>query len=213
MWKAISKFLVFILWFMSLCTGIILYVLNLRPELKNHFIGNFSHTQAGLESYDVRIIATILIIIPLILLLAKLRSKKPEEPLVYNTAEGPVVIESATLSDFVKSVIKSYEPVNHATVKTEPDNKKVNVIARVYLNDNQPVATVVSELQVAVRRRVHKAFGIDLLRDIRIEVARLSIAKHRERNLLTHKSDKQDNDASTDIEKADYKSVDENQNS
>ena len=213
MWKAISNFFVFILWLISLSTGIILYVLNLKPELKSHFIGNFSQTKAGLESFDIRIIATVLIIIPLILLLAKLRSKKIVEPLVYNTAEGPVVIEAATLSDFVKSVIKSYEPVNHATVRTEPDNKKVNVIARVYLNDNQPVASVVSELQLAVRRRVHKAFGIDLLRDIRIEVARLSLTKHRERNLLTHNKDEKDDDTNNNVEKADYKSIDENQHS
>jgi hypothetical protein len=114
----------------------------------------------------------------------------------------------------VKAIIKAYEPVNHASVTTEEDHKKVNVIARVYLNDNQPVASVVTELQLAVRKRVHEAFGLDLLRDIRIEVARLTAGRRRLQKLLGDSgngdaklSEEQDKSMHGDIEAADYESV------
>jgi len=212
MWKTVSKFCVFVLGTFSAAAGIVLYVLFLKPELKEHFTKIFSDKLHGADIYFSQIFATILIVIPLLILLAKLRAKKNEEPLVYHTAEGPVVIEAATLSNFVKSVIKSYEPVNRATVRTEADNKKVNVIARVFLNDNQPVAAVVSELQIAVRRRVHKAFGIDLLRDIRIEVARLTATKSRSQKLLSEPDAEESNseNANGKIENADYEPAAEN---
>ncbi|GEM_PF-2565829 len=215
MWKAISKFCYLILWFLSIGIGIVLYVLNIFPSLKTHFNSYILEVEKIIKSDDIRIVATILILVPLIALFAKLRSRKRKiEPLIYHTAEGPVVIETATLSNFVKSVIKAYKPVNHASVTTEEDHKKVNVIARVYLNDNQPVASVVAELQLAVRRSVREAFGLDLLRDIRIEVARLTAGRHRLQKLLdnnkdevTKLSNEQGQDMQEDIEIADYNSV------
>jgi len=209
MWKAISKICYLILWISSIVTGVILYAQNLYPSLQEHFNKYIIEIEKIIGGDSIRVAATLLILVPLIALLAKLRSRKKDEPLVYHTAEGPVVIETATLNNFVKAIIKAYKPVNHASVTTKEDHKKVNVIARVYLNDNQPVASVVTELQLAVRKRVHEAFGLDLLRDIRIEVARLTAGRRRLQKLLggnesesTKLSQEQD-----DIETADYESV------
>ncbi len=214
MWKFISKFCYLILWVSSIGVGIVLYALNLYPSLEEHFNSYIIEIEKVTGGDSIRILATILILIPLIVLLAKLRTRKKDEPLVYHTAEGPVVIETATLNNFVKAIIKAYEPVNHASVTTEEDHKKVNVIARVYLNDNQPVASVVTELQLAVRKRVHEAFGLDLLRDIRIEVARLTAGRRRLQKLLRDNgnedaklSEEQNKSMHGDIEAADYESV------
>jgi len=214
MWKFILKLCYLILWIFSIGVGIVLYALNLYPSLEEHFNSYIIEIEKVAGGDSIRIVATILILIPLIVLLAKLRTRKKDEPLVYHTAEGPVVIETATLNNFVKAIIKAYEPVNHASVTTEEDHKKVNVIARVYLNDNQPVASVVTELQLAVRKRVHEAFGLDLLRDIRIEVARLTAGRRRLQKLLGDSgngdaklSEEQDKSMDGDIEAADYESV------
>jgi len=214
MWKAISKICYLILWIFSLGIGIGLYAIDVYPTLKDHLFTYISKAELAIGTSNLRVVATILILISLIALLAKLRSRKKTEPLVYHTAEGPVVIETTTLNNFVKSVIKSYKPVNHASVTTEEDHKKVNVIARVYLNDDQPVASVVAELQLAVRSSVREAFGLDLLRDIRIEVARLTAGRRRLQKLLGNNSDgnaklsdEQDNNMQDNIETADYKSV------
>ena len=214
MWKFISKFCYLILWVSSIGVGIVLYALNLYPSLEEHFNSYIIEIEKVTGGDSIRILATILILIPLIVLLAKLRTRKKDEPLVYHTAEGPVVIETATLNNFVKAIIKAYEPVNHASVTTEEDHKKVNVIARVYLNDNQPVASVVTELQLAVRKRVDEAFGLDLLRDIRIEVARLTAGRRRLQKLLRDNgnedaklSEEQNKSMHGDIEAADYESV------
>ena len=214
MWKAVSKICYLILWFLSMGIGIGLYVLNIFPSFKNHFDNYVLEIEKVVKNDDIRIFATLLIIVPLVALYAKLRSKKKVEPLVYHTAEGPVVIETTTLNNFVKSVIKAYKPVNHASVTTVEDHKKVNVIARVYLNDNQPVASVVAELQLAVRKSVREAFGLDLLRDIRIEVARLTAGRRRLQKLLgsnssgnSELSDEQGDKMQDGIETADYKSV------
>ena len=82
------------------------------------------------------------------------------------------------------------------------------------MNDNQPVASVVAELQLAIRRSVREAFGLDLLRDIRIEVARLTAGRRRLQKLLGNNSEEnvessneQGNNMQDDIETADYKSV------
>ncbi len=214
MWKAISKLCYLILWISSIGVGVVLYTLNIYPSLKEHLTGYIIEIEKVTGGDSIRVVATVLILIPLIALFSKLRSRKKVEPLVYHTAEGPVVIEMGTLNNFVKAIIKAYKPVNHASVTTEEDHKKVNVIARVYLNDDQPVASVVTELQLAVRKRVHEAFGLDLLRDIRIEVARLTARRRCLQKLLgnnsdvnTKLSDEQDNNMQGDIETADYKSV------
>jgi len=214
MWKTVLKFCYLILWILSLWIGIGLYAIEINPTFKEHIFSCVSKVEFLIGTSNLRVIATVLILVPLVILFAKLRSRKKEEPLVYHTAEGPVVIETATLSNFVRLVIKAYDPVNHATVKTEEDHKKVNVIARVYLNDNQPVAAVVAELQIAVRRRVQEAFGLDLLRDIRIEVARLTSARHRlqkllgdNRNEAAKLSEEQNEKMQDDIETADFESV------
>ncbi|MCK5851978.1 alkaline shock response membrane anchor protein AmaP [bacterium] len=214
MWKAVSKICYLILWIFSLGIGIGLYVIDIYPSFKEYLFNYISKAELAIGTSSLRVLATILILIPLVALFAKMRSKKKIEPLVYHTAEGPVVIETTTLNNFVKSVIKAYEPVNHASVTTEEDHKKVNVIARVYLNDNQPVASVVAELQLAIRSSVREAFGLDLLRDIRIEVARLTAGRRRLQKLLGNNSDGnsklsdgQGDNMQDDIETADYKSV------
>ena len=168
MWRTIYKCCSVILLVVSAALGLALYTIHVYTPLKNNLLNQLNELWAGNFDIELQIIATFLIIVPLLALLAMLRMRRKREPLVYHTAEGPVVIEMATLGHFVKSVIKAYDQVRFASVKTVEDNRKVNVIARVYLNDSQPVASVVSEIQLSVRRRVHEAFGLDLLRDIRI---------------------------------------------
>ena len=210
-----------ILWVVSVTLGVAIYTVHLYPPLKEQFINYLPKTEAAVGDMGIRTIATFLLFVPLLALLARLRSRKKREPMVYHTAEGPVVIESATLSRFVKSVIKAYDEVNLATVRTAEDNRKINIIARVYLNDTRPVAAVVAEIQLAVRRRVQEAFGLDLLRDIRIEVARLAANRRRLRKLLglgdssspREEPGKSNSDIPREIPPAEYQAVETNDES
>jgi len=129
--------------------------------------------------------ATLLLIIGLIGLFAKIRLSRNSSRLVYNTAEGQIVIEASSISRFILEILKNFDGVRNSFVSTKKDARKVNVSARVQLTDERPVAALVADLQLTIRQRMREAFGLDLLRDIRIEVTRVVSPKYNFRRLLS----------------------------
>ena len=195
MWRGISKCCYVILWVLATTAGLASYGMFYSMPFRARVLSWLHENAGGGADNVLQIVATCLICLALLALLAGLRLCRKQAPLTYHTAEGPVVIEPATLNRFIVGLVNAYEGVRYATIKTVKDDRKVNVIARVYLNDSHPVAALVADIQLGVRQRVLEAFGLDLLRDIRIEVARV-VARPR-RLLSLHEATSADQPEST----------------
>ena len=184
MWRLILKLCNFLIWTITSLSGLILFALYSNPSLREFFLNTFLQRTNYNYSLLIQNFAALLIIIVLISLLAKIRLSRNSSQLIYSTAEGQIVIESSSISRFILEILKNFNGVRHSFVSTKKDNRKVNVSARIQVTDEQPVASLVADLQLTIRQRMRKAFGLDLLRDIRIEVTRVVSPQHNFRRLL-----------------------------
>jgi len=185
MWRFILKSCNILLWSITSLSGVIIFALYSNPTLKEYFLNTFLQKINYNSNLLIQSFAALLIIIVLIGLFAKLRLSRNSSQLVYNTAEGQIVIEATSISKFVLEILKDFDGVRNSFVFTKKDARKVNVSARVQVTDEQPVAALVADLQLTIRQRMLKTFGLDLLRDIRIEVTRVVSPQHNFRRLLS----------------------------
>ena len=105
--------------------------------------------------------------------------------LMFNTPEGQVLIGLETISNFIERLLRSHGGVRGVAVRTARDERKVNVTARIRVTDQRPVVALVAELQQAVRSRAQETFGVDLIRDIRIEIAQVIPTRPASQRLLS----------------------------
>ena len=185
MWNLILKFCNFLLWTISLLSGVIIFTVSSNTNLRKYFFDTILQKINYDSNLLIQAFAAFLIIIILLSLLAKIRLSKNKSQLIYNTAEGQIVIETTSISKFILEILKDFDGVKSSVVNTKKDARKVNVSAKVQITDDQPVATLVADLQLAIRQRMLKTFGLDLLRDIRIEVTRVVSPQHNFRRLLS----------------------------
>ena len=185
MWRLILKSCNILLWAITSLSGVIIFSLSVNPSLKEFFLKTFLQKISYNSNLLIQSFAALLIIIVLISLLAKIRLSKNKSQLVYNTAEGQIVIETTSISKFILEILKDFDSVRNSFVNTKKDARKVNVSARIQVTDEQPVAALVADLQLTIRQRMLKTFGLDLLRDIRIEVTRVVSPQHNFRRLLS----------------------------
>ena len=185
MWRFVLNFCNILLWAITSLSGVIIFVLSANSDLRKVILEAFLKNVNYSSELLIQVFAALLIIIVLISLLAKIRLSRNSSQLVYNTAEGQIVIEATSISRFILEILKDFDGVRHSFVYTKKDARKVNVSARVQVTDEQPVAALVADLQLTIRQRMRKAFGLDLLRDIRIEVTRVVSPQHNFRRLLS----------------------------
>ena len=184
MWRLVLKLCDIIIWAIASLSGLIIFALSYDSALKKFVIVTFSEKVDYNSDLLLQAFAAILLIISLIGLLAKIKLSRNSSRLVYNTAEGQIIIEASSISKFVLEILKSYDGVKNSFVTTKRDARKVNVSARVQLTDERPVAALVAELQLTIRQKMREAFGLDLLRDIKINVTRVISPRHNFRRLL-----------------------------
>ena len=195
-WRTISRCCVAVLWLLTVVVGVAMYVAAFSPATR-------ALAGATLVIDDeppllLQSVATVLLVLALLLLLAALRRRPRSQPMLrFDTPDGHIVIATATLARFIRAIIRNDGRVSSAHVTTELDERKINVQARITVSEDQPITALATGLQQTVRQRVFDAFGFDLLRDIRVEVA--GIVPHREhtRHLLAwgHHDTEQDGDA------------------
>ncbi len=185
MWHLILKSCNILLWAITSLSGVIIFTLSANSDLREFFWDTFLQKINYNSNLLIQSFAALLIIIVLIGLWAKIRLSRNSSRLVYNTAEGQIIIEASSISRFILEILKNFDGVRHSFVYTKKDARKVNVSARVQVTDEQPVAALVADLQLTIRQRMRKAFGLDLLRDIKIEVTRVVSPQHNFRRLLS----------------------------
>ncbi len=185
MWRFLLNLCNTLLWIMVSLSGVIMFSLSVNSSLKEFFLKTFLQKINYNSNLLIQSFAALLIIIVLMSLLAKIRLSRNKSQLVYNTAEGQIVIETTSISKFILEILKDFDSVRNSFVNTKKDARKVNVSARVQVTDEQPVAALVADLQLTIRQRMLKTFGLDLLRDIRIEVTRVVSPQHNFRRLLS----------------------------
>ncbi len=159
--------------------------LSIDPAVRKFVLVTFSKNINYRTDLLIQSFAALLLIIGLLGLLAKIRLNRNRTRLVYNTAEGLIIIEAVSISKFISEILKNFDGVRNSFVSTKKDGRKVNVTARVQLTDERPVAALVADLQLTIRRRMREAFGLDVLRDIRIEVSRVVSPRYNFRRLLS----------------------------
>ena len=185
MCRLILKFCNILLWAITSLSGVIIFTFSANANLRKYFFDEFLQKINYDSNLLIQSFAAFLIIIVLISLLAKIRLSRNRSQLIYNTAEGQIVIETTSISKFILEILKDFDSVRNSVVTTKKDARKVNVSARVQVTDEQPVAALVADLQLTIRQRMLKTFGLDLLRDIRIEVTRVVSPQHNFRRLLS----------------------------
>lgn len=185
MWLLILKLSNILLWTITFLSGVIMFALSFNSSLRTFFFDKFSQKTNYDSNLLIQSFGAILIIIVLTSLLSKIRLSKNKTQLVYNTAEGQIVIAASSISRFILDILKGFEGVKHSQVSTKKDARKVNVFAKIQVTDEQPVASLVADLQLIIRQRMRKAFGLDLLRDIKIEVTKVVSPHYNFRKLLS----------------------------
>ncbi len=168
----------------ALAAGIGVYLCLLSPSLR-HAFERFAGNVFALHPVPVHLAATALLLIVLLVVWAQLFLHRLHgRALVISTTEGSVRISAAMLSRFVRYVIQGCDGVRNVSVQTVPDRRKMSVIASVAVCAHTPVSIVAGRLQQHVRRRVLDVFGVDLLRDIRIEITGVAMDENAPRGLL-----------------------------
>lgn len=143
------------------------------------------HMYASLPVYYA---AMGVVVLCLLAVWAHIRVQRCVPALHYATAEGDVVIALHTLNRFITHVLRSTKGIARAQVRTKKDARKVTVWAHVKLDGTESVVSSVARAQSQVRTRTHAAFGLDILRDIHIEVNRVVDAPASTRSLLSCRS-------------------------
>ena len=181
----LRSLLLWVLWLIAAVSAVMIYLVSFSPVIRDGLIEWFNHPAPELIIGFGQVASTCIIIIVLLSLWCEIRLRRRVEELRYSTAEGEIIIALATIDRFIADVISRSASVKHVTVDTEKDDRKVNVHARVKLDSSRTVAAAVTDMQTAVRRDVQAIFGLDLLRDIHIEVARVTPAREESRGLLS----------------------------
>lgn len=168
--RAMKNMFLWIAWLIFTLMGVCMFIYSLSPFVRESMV-QYAHVSIqGIPLPWLQWCGAAILIISLLALWSEIRASRRSPSLCYSTAEGEVVIALSTLDRFITQVLRKCTGIARAKVTTEKDHRKVNVFARVRLDGEQTVATSVSEAQVEVRRRVQAIFGLDLLRDIHIEV-------------------------------------------
>ncbi len=89
---------------------------------------------------------------------------------VITTGDGDVHIATTTINNFVRDVVRSSTDVLAARIETRHDRRKMNVVVRVCLTGDTPVALRATLLQAALRQRVRETFGMDVVGTIRVMI-------------------------------------------
>lgn len=168
----------------AIAAGVLVYLAMLSPALQ-HTLEQFAARAFTVYTVPLHLTATLLLLLVLIiawtsLYLHRLHSRA----LLINTTEGSVRISAPMLSRFIKHVVQGCDGVRSVRVQTIPDRRKMTVIASVTVCGQTPVSIIAGRLQHHVRQRVVDVFGVDLLRDIRVDIAGVATDDNAPRGLL-----------------------------
>jgi uncharacterized alkaline shock family protein YloU len=194
--RAVTRCCFALLWLLAAAGGLALYAAALAPRARAWLSATF--VEDGRPTLALQLLATALLILVLLVLWARVRrTPRPPDTLSFDTPDGHIEIAAATLGRFIKAIIRNDARVSHASVKTALDQRKINVHARITVDEHQPITALATALQQTVRQRVYEAFGFDLLRDIRIEVAGIVTRESRQRLLTWGRSEAADAERDT----------------
>lgn len=154
--------------------GVGIYVCLLSGRARE-LVNKYSAEMFTAHAVTLHAVATVLLIIVLVMLWAALGLRRARRrALLINTTEGSVRLSAPMVSRFVRHVVQGCEGVRSARVEAIADRRKMTVIASVSVGGQTPVSILAGRLQQQVRRRVIEVFGVDLLREVRVEITHVA---------------------------------------
>ena len=184
-WKALSRCGFWLCWLLAFWLGSATYLLAVCPALRNSLAHGLLENIPAYRVETAYIAAGVVIIALATAWAEQRRAVRRVTGLMFNTPEGQVLIGLETISNFIERLLRSHGGVRGVAVRTARDERKVNVTARIRVTDQRPVVALVAELQQAVRSRAQETFGVDLIRDIRIEIAQVIPTRPASQRLLS----------------------------
>ncbi|MCX7847207.1 MAG: alkaline shock response membrane anchor protein AmaP [bacterium] len=167
----------------AVVVGVGMYLCMLSERVRSA-ASSFVARAVSSPSLGLHVAATVLLVVVLLMLWSALGLYRlRRRALLINTTEGSVRLSAPMLSRFVKHVVQGCEGVRTVQVDTIPDRRKMTVIASVSVVGQTPVSILAGRLQQQVRRRVIEVFGVDLLREIRVDITHVAVDE-KPRSLL-----------------------------
>jgi|GEM_PF-5669806 len=182
--RTIARLAIAALALVAVAAGVLVYLCMLSTSVRDA-AEHFAAHAFTVHYVPLHLAATALLLLVLVIAWAGLcLHRMHSRALLINTTEGTVRISAAMLSRFIKHVIQGCDGVRTVSVQTIPDRRKMTVIASVAVCGQTPVSILAGRLQHHVRRRVVDVFGVDLLRDIRIDITGVAMDDDAPRGLL-----------------------------
>lgn len=175
MWNALSRFFFWLCWLAVFTFGTALYLAALFPELRTLAEERASVARQYVAVSPLQIAASALLLLSLCVLWCEYRvTRRRVKGLRLDTIEGAVVIDAGALDAFVTRVVSAQGNVRHVNVTSAADGRRVRLAVRLHVDDGVPVIPFIEGLQRTIRQRVQACFGSDLIRDIRVDIARVA---------------------------------------
>lgn len=185
LWRVLDAFCGWLLILATLIGAAAAYVLILHRIAREHVAAVL--TSPAYEAQRTRLGSAVLLLCIALLLIAmiRLRSRRTQAAcLDVPMTDGVIRISSDTVARLVRGVAIAGGDVSNACVTTRRAGRKIDIFLRVTLTDETPVALRASLLQASIRQRIRDVFGVDIVRDVTIEIAGVEQRSRRGPRLL-----------------------------